>query len=94
MSNKKHSQPLRKSLSHIYLPYYFHRALALDGFDEEEREDYLKEVEELIEKERIASLDLDDLEEDNPDTGKRSGDEEEEDQGDQRDVNRFAYGDW
>jgi hypothetical protein len=68
--------------------------LALDGFDEEEREDYLKEVEELIEKERIASLDLDDLEEDNPDTGKRSGDEEEEDQGDQRDVNRFAYGDW
>jgi hypothetical protein len=68
--------------------------LALDGFDEEEREDYLKEVEELIEKERIASLDLDELEEDNPDTGKRVGDEDEEDQGDQRDVNRFAYGDW
>jgi hypothetical protein len=69
--------------------------LALDGFDENEREDYLKEVEELIETERIASLGLDDLEEDNPDTGKRDGDEEDyEDPSDQRDVNRFAYGDW
>lgn len=81
-------------MSHIYLPYYFHRALALDGFDLEEREEYLKDVEEFIEKERIASLELDELEEDNPDTGKRQEEEDEEDPRDERDVNRFAYGDW
>lgn len=67
----------------------------MDGWDDEEGEEFLKDVEEFIEKERIASLDLDDLEEDNPDTGKRDNEEEdEEDPNDQRDVNRFAYGDW
>ena len=67
----------------------------MDGWDEEEGQEFLKDVEELIEKERIASLELDELEEDNPDTGKRDNDEEdEEDPRDQRDVNRFAYGDW
>jgi hypothetical protein len=67
----------------------------LDGWDDEEGEEFLKDVEEFIEKQRIASLDLDDLEEDNPDTGKRDNEEEaEEDPNDERDVNRFAYGDW
>lgn len=67
----------------------------MDGWDEEEGEEFLKDVEEFIEKERIASLELDELEEDNPDTGKGVNDEEdEEDPEDQIDVNRFAYGDW
>ena len=81
-------------VSHV--TYYFHRAFALDGCDLEEREDYMKEIEELVEKEHISSLNIDYLEGDNPDTGKYREEEEGlEDPFDEEDSNQLvAYGDW
>jgi len=72
------------------------RALALDGWDDEDREEYLQEVNEFVEEERIKQMGLDEQEANNSYTGEADDDEDEdyEDPEEQRDINQIAHGDW
>ena len=71
------------------------RALALDGWDDEDREEYLKEVDEFIEKERINQMGLDEQEAMYSYTKEEDDvDDDEEDPEEQRDINQIAHGDW
>lgn len=71
------------------------RALALDGWDDEDREDYLKEVDEFVEEQRIKQMGLDEAERKHSHTGEDKDDEDYEvDPEEERDINQVAFGDW
>lgn len=72
------------------------RALALDGWDDEDREEYLKEVDDFIEKERVNQMEFNESEAKYSHTGEEEDGEGEdyEDPEDQRDINQIAFGDW
>lgn len=71
------------------------RALALDGWDDEDREEYLKEVDEFVEQERIKQMGFDEAEETCSNTGEENdGKDYEMDSEEQRDINQIAFGDW
>lgn len=72
------------------------RALALDVWDDEDREEYIKEVDDFIEEERIKQLGFNDQEAKYSYTEENGAvdDDYEEDPEEQRDINQIAFGDW
>ena len=73
------------------------RALALDGWDDEDREEYLKELDDFVEKERVNQMEFNESEAKYSYTGEEGkdvDDDYEEDPEDQRDINQIAFGDW
>ncbi len=71
------------------------RALALDGWDDDDREDYLREVDEFVEQERIKQMGFEEAEKAYSHTGEEIESEDDEiDPEDERDINQIAFGDW
>lgn len=72
------------------------RALALDGWDDEDREEYIEEMNEFVEEERIKQMGLDEAEAKHSYTGDEYDVDEyyDEDPEEERNINQIAFGDW